>query len=200
MWLLELSQSSWSRDTISVSDKHKLTGNKRRWEERNRIMKLWTYSPALSLVKPGSDPRLPVTRGPRQLELSGCDSSSLAAVPSGREVGRTTARLVSVSSHGRCCWMAPSNKKSSILSALQTVPSLKSSLNGECERGRTEKLFTFLIPYLATTTWKFLTLIFKSGVFMPIGQKIDKCGLDLANKSIKVFKPSAKKEEKQRHE
>lgn len=38
-----------------------------------------------------------------------------------------------------------------------------------------------------------MTLIFESGVFLPIGQKTDKCGFGLANKSIKIVQPSAKK-------
>lgn len=86
MWLLELSQSSWSRDTISVSDKHKLSGNKGGWEERNRMMKLCICSSAHSLVKPGSVLELPVMRGPRQKGVSGCDSS-LVTAPRARETG-----------------------------------------------------------------------------------------------------------------
>lgn len=156
MWLLELSQSSWSRDTVSVSDKRKLTGNQGRWEERNRIMKLWICSSTHSLAKPQSVLELPVTRGPRQKGVvSGCDSS-LVTVPSGREMVCMDAGLVSVPSYRSCSWMAPSDKeKISILSVLQTIPSLNSSLNGGYEGGITKNLFTFLIPYLATGTWNF---------------------------------------------
>lgn len=45
-----------------------------------------------------------------------------------------------------------------------------------------------------------MTLFFNSGVFLPIGQKTDKCGLGLANKSIKIVKPSAKREMNSRRE
>ena len=43
-----------------------------------------------------------------------------------------------------------------------------------------------------------MTLVFNFGGFLPIGQKTDKCGLGLANKSIKIVKPSAKRKMKPR--
>lgn len=43
-----------------------------------------------------------------------------------------------------------------------------------------------------------MTLIFKSGASLPIGQKTDKWGLGLANKSIKIVEPSAKRKMKSR--
>lgn len=71
------------------------------------------------------------------------------------------------------------------------------SLNGWCEGVRIGKSFQF--SHALSFNWYlelFLTLFFNSGVFLPIGQKTDKCDLGLANKSIKIVKPSAKRKVK----
>lgn len=73
------------------------------------------------------------------------------------------------------------------------------SINGGCEGVRTEKSFHF--SCVLSFNWYlelFLTFFFNSGVFLPIVQKTDKCGLGLANKSIKIVKPSAKRKMKSR--
>lgn len=59
-----------------------------------------------------------------QKGISGCDSS-LVTAPSSWEMDCMCAGLVSVPSYHSCCWMGPSNKEAaSVLSVLQTIPSL----------------------------------------------------------------------------
>lgn len=63
-------------------------------------------------------------RAARRKGIFGCDSS-LVTVSSSWEMDCMCTGLVSLLSYHSCCWMGPSNKEvASVVSVLQTIPSL----------------------------------------------------------------------------
>lgn len=160
-------------------------------------MKLRICSSAHSL-EAWIKPELPVTRGPRHKGVSGCHSS-LVTAPSRSEMGRVGTGLLSVPSC-HSCWMAPYSKEGCLnTSCPPACPVPKFFIKWRVWGRKNWK--PVRISHPLSCNWYlelFLTLIYNSGVFLPIGQKTDKCSLGLANKSIKIVKPSAKRKMKPR--
>lgn len=168
-----------------------LAGNKGSWE-KNRITKLWICSsaPFLMQLVPVPEPLLPGASSSWDLgtwQLPACSAQQ-------QNMGWGGAGLLSAPSYHRCCWTAPPDKEKDSILCLSDYLVPKFFIKWRIWGRKSWKPFHISHPISCNRHLEvFLTLIFESGVFLPIGQKTDKCGFGLANKSIKIVQPSAKK-------